>query len=932
LADKKQALRDRKANKAADGYGSDGGLKKAKAALRDKKANKDLDGYGSDGGLKKKKQAMREKKANKEAEASGYGSDGGLKKAKAALRDKKANKAADGYGSDGGLKKAKAKRRSVNAMTERKTALREARKKEGRISFSDDSSVLTMDSEAPRARKSKYANSKSTAVSSTSEHDTNSSRSVTKSKSMNTGSSLHEDAPKRTVKRRMSGGALADKKQAMRDRKANKETDAEAEAEAVGYGSDGGLKKAKAKRRSINAMTEKKKALREAKKQSGDDSDGGCSAGASVLVAKKKKKKVDLNSSRTSLKSTTSRASTRRSSKKKGDVLSDSTHSRSTLKSKKQGDLLSDSTHSRSTLKSKKRATTLEEDTKESEMRRVIEMPLVIEIEVTEKASSSKAAENDEAEESSTPKVHVDSNLKCEESLDTQTEGQESQDNPVNSMVASMGKMATGVGSILSPNLLLAKLNQSQTEGQEETKPEGESEEGKEENPLNSPGLNSMVASMGRMATGIGGKLPPALLLAKLKGSKSPEETNPEDTAGVTNGSSVWDKLKVSAHIIEKSKKNAGRFDKLFDEEKEVEDRDVYVASGQKETQAKQRKVVDAKEARANAKEIDDKLAEIENMENTISKERHEMENERNTVAFERESLELQLNEEVEKNHKLNLQVFELEEDLRCEKAGGEEVDPRNITMLTGENETLKIQLEREKRDSHLFLSEKDEEIKKLQKAIQGLQQEEEPEDIKVIPGGKSRERLQGELLHAVTKLHDREAIIHKQQKEVEDIKQELANLRLGVGLQDFKDEIAALMEQKEELQAKHGSETEKLEEKMKEKDETVVFFIGELAKLKQELSEQKRQPPPAPSIITSWMGVSSEPPPKPKPEPVPVPVRSFAFAPRARRGSEDDTSVGGGSLGDEASEEDKVTPEEVEQTPEEVEQTPEVTASWGLW
>jgi hypothetical protein len=467
-----------------------------------------------------------------------------------------------------------------------------------------------------------------------------------------------------------------------------------------------------------------------------------------------------------------------------------------------------------------------------------------------------------------------------------------------------------------------------------------------------------MVASMGRMATGIGGKLPPALLLAKLKGSKSPEETNPEgqseeDTensarpslAGAsksvfsarnirrfTKGSSVWDKLKATAHFIEATKKNAD-FEKMFGEDKEEEDEVVYVEGDQKETQAEQHQMVDA-DAKAKAKEFDKKLAEIENMEFALARERAKMEKEREIIAFERESLELQLDEVVEKNEKLNLQIFLLEGELHSEKVVCEAVaDPNNITMLSGENETLRHQLQREKRDSHLFLSEKDEEIKKLQQTMQELQQEEEElEETTVIPGGKSRERLQGELLLTVTKLHDRESIIHKQQKEAEEIRQEIATLQGGIGVQECKDEIAALTEQKEELKAKHDSERNKLVEKMKEKDAKVASFIGELAKLKQKLSEQGRQPPPVtPSITTSWklplLGVSSEPPPEP------VSVQSFAFAPRARRGSEANMSVGSlgasGSLGEEASEEDKDTPEEDKQTPEEDKQTPEVKASW---
>ena len=445
------------------------------------------------------------------------------------------------------------------------------------------------------------------------------------------------------------------------------------------------------------------------------------------------------------------------------------------------------------------------------------------------------------------------------------------------------------------------------------------------------------------------------MLLAKLKMAKSVEES-PEAKKSeegeqkpsarlslqtVPKRNSAWTKLRASAHFVSMTQKQAD-FSRLFADEEE--DDNVFVdGEGKDEIEVQKEAAKAAKEAKANAKAIDKRLAEIENMESALKKEKETVEKEKEVIAFERESLELQLDEEIQKNENMNLKIFELEQQVRdmqlMHDAGkdndkdiegkDDDSEPTDMSELQGENEHLKVQLERQKREYLVFLNEKEVEIKKLQDTIDRLQNEEDPEDITIVPGEKSRERLQGELLHAVTKLHDREALIQKQQKEVIETRNELAELREGVRIQEFKDEIATITAAKEELQKEKDEEILQLqkekdakilenEAKLAEKEETIAFFIAELAKLKQEMSEKEREfalgkPEPRASSWGGILGLMAEE--------APEETKSFSFALNHRRSS-DDMSIG--SVSDSGSTGKDAPPETQEK-----EQAPEARSSW---
>lgn len=229
----------------------------------------------------------------------------------------------------------------------------------------------------------------------------------------------------------------------------------------------------------------------------------------------------------------------------------------------------------------------------------------------------------------------------------------------------------------------------------------------------------------------------------------------------------------------------------------------------------------------------------MEALDNLLKKSKNNaLQKEREAIAFERESLELQLSEELQKNEELTMQILELEQQLQSQQYSNAN-DIRGHQDWTKEREELKAQYEREKNDLVRRLGDKNREIQDLQRTVKDFEILREksgysPEDSE----GKSKERLQGELLQTVAKLTEKEARLESQCKELEETKAELAELALGSGVDTLKDEISTLMAEKQEEESKRKAENVETAAKLKDKDETISYLMGELARLKQEQSQ----------------------------------------------------------------------------------------------
>jgi hypothetical protein len=320
---------------------------------------------------------------------------------------------------------------------------------------------------------------------------------------------------------------------------------------------------------------------------------------------------------------------------------------------------------------------------------------------------------------------------------------------------------------------------------------------------------------------------------------------------------SKWNAMRASANFITNTQKGA-IFANLFDKEDadvllpapslpaaSPVDEDMYVEGDQDaNSPSPQQKGVEKRRSSApiTSAEVDDWLAAIERLEMELARERGTMEKEMESVAFERESLELQLDEEAQKNESLNQQLRELkQEQEQEEKFTGAAGKAHELTELSGENEALSAQLKREQSQSEQRMIEKESEIEDLQNTIKNLKMEEKVDVFTVNPNdGKSKQRLQGELLQAIAKLSDRDATITRQNKEITEMRQELDFLQAGDLVQKLKKQMIDIQEEKDELVTKLESGQKETEMKITTKDETIAFLIEELGNMKKAESESK--------------------------------------------------------------------------------------------
>jgi hypothetical protein len=334
----------------------------------------------------------------------------------------------------------------------------------------------------------------------------------------------------------------------------------------------------------------------------------------------------------------------------------------------------------------------------------------------------------------------------------------------------------------------------------------------------------------------------------KKEGTDATEEPNQSAAAKALTDALVgkgsgkrWDKLKLSAKFVG-SAKVSSKFAGLWGTEEE-EDENIYLEGeddGDKNAQQKQ------KAAKLDSAAVDKRLALIEEMEQTILEERREMEKEKEKMAFERESAEMQLDEEIQKNEALQTLVDQRRFEHEHEEAAGQSETPCDETLLelSGENEVLKKRLQVEKRETEVLVQTLEREINELKQNIETTKDTNAANDeyTATSPCTASRMsvgRLHGELLQANSKVADKDCIISRQKKKLDELFEELMGYREGYGMEKLKKDVAELRARGAEREAVLEKGVSEMEMKLKHKDDTIAFLIEEMGSLKKQQSEE---------------------------------------------------------------------------------------------
>lgn len=205
-------------------------------------------------------------------------------------------------------------------------------------------------------------------------------------------------------------------------------------------------------------------------------------------------------------------------------------------------------------------------------------------------------------------------------------------------------------------------------------------------------------------------------------------------------------------------------------------------------------------------------------------------------MAFERESMEMRLDEEINNSHALHLRIKELEQVLQSQQVrnSGNKVEAFN------QMDSLKLEFRREKEELTRQLSDKEAEMEDLKHRLEQLE-EKYKEGQSFVPkrltDGKSRERLQGELLQIAAKLAEKELLLESQTQEFNVVKQELASLRDGKEIRDLKLELTTRQNEHKRMTEESDKKGNEHAKKIRDKDETIAFLMNELARLKQSQS-----------------------------------------------------------------------------------------------
>jgi hypothetical protein len=243
---------------------------------------------------------------------------------------------------------------------------------------------------------------------------------------------------------------------------------------------------------------------------------------------------------------------------------------------------------------------------------------------------------------------------------------------------------------------------------------------------------------------------------------------------------------------------------------------------------------VDKQAEAVTKKTYDQRFEEVEKFEAMLFEERERLQKERASVAFERESLDLQLQEEVERNEVLSLKVGYLEKQLQANETLGK----ANTAELSAELHDLKVNFEAQKKALLFQLTEKGKEISDLKsRETLGTLNHSDHSSQDSGTGAKSRERLQGELLQARSKLMETQHLLEQQTSELEALHEALICHQDGTALAKLQDDLNESKKHANELKQELAKQRNGNAIKLKEKDETIEFLLSELAKLKQEQS-----------------------------------------------------------------------------------------------
>lgn len=240
--------------------------------------------------------------------------------------------------------------------------------------------------------------------------------------------------------------------------------------------------------------------------------------------------------------------------------------------------------------------------------------------------------------------------------------------------------------------------------------------------------------------------------------------------------------------------------------------------------------------------DFDKRLEEIEQFEASLVDERKAIQKERETMAFERESMEMRMDEETQHCDELQLRIKELEQLVQSQQMS----NAGNVVESIDEKNGLKLDFMREKREYHIQLTEKDTEIDDLKQEVRDLKMMQgavkTDEDSNTMVDGKSRERLQGELLQTNAKLSEIEAQLNATSKELDLAREEVAALQAGKETTELKNSLLTTQEENKKLQEDIENERNDNAAKLKDKDETVTFLMNELARLKMQQSTGTRR------------------------------------------------------------------------------------------
>lgn len=220
---------------------------------------------------------------------------------------------------------------------------------------------------------------------------------------------------------------------------------------------------------------------------------------------------------------------------------------------------------------------------------------------------------------------------------------------------------------------------------------------------------------------------------------------------------------------------------------------------------------------------------ELEEKRNEMQRERETMQKELEEIAFQRESLDMQLQEEIQKNENLRAKVKELEENSS---------EFEELAKMNEQNKALEVQIQRMELKYGRQLEERDIVIEGLNETIKKMN--DNAADLAITPSdGKSKLRLQGELLQIKSTLAEKEAMIEKQSQIIGELRDQLVSSSDG-SVQKLQDRLRDVEFQKKELESKISKDSQEHAMKIKSKDEAIAFLIEELGNAKQSKDDSE--------------------------------------------------------------------------------------------